>query len=329
MKAKHLISLAELSPEEIREILDVAAGLKAEVKAGHRRPLLSGRSLAMLFQKPSLRTRVSFDEGMHQLGGRAIYLSPDEVQLGKREAVPDVARVLSRFVDAIVARTFAHRDVEVLAQYATVPVINGLSDFSHPCQALADYLTISERLGRLEGVQLAYVGDGNNVAHSLLLGGAKLGVHVTIASPPGYACDERVVTWAREAAAVSGSRVTLLQEPDEAVRDADVVYTDVWTSMGQEDEQRVREAAFQGYQVNRQLLSLAKPTAIVMHDLPAHRGEEITDEVIDGPQSVVFDQAENRMHAQKAVLVLLMGPNPFREGTHEAGGHPRGTREGK
>ena len=314
MKAKHLISLWELAPEEVREIIDVAAGLKAEVKSGHQRPLLAGKVLALLFQKPSLRTRVSFDVGMGQLGGRTIYLSPDEVQLGKRESVPDVARVLSRYVDVVVARVFAHADVECLASHSSVPVINGLSDFSHPCQALADYLTIFEKKGRLAGVRLAYVGDGNNVAHSLLVGGAKLGVHVAIASPRGYWCHDEVVANARMAARASGSQILLTEKPDEAVGGADVVYTDVWTSMGQEAEAPRRRAVFQSYQVNRQLLSLARPDAIVMHDLPAHRGEEITDDVMEGPQSVIFDQAENRLHAQKAVLTLLLGPNPFEEG---------------
>jgi len=314
MQAKHLISLADLAPAEIQEIIDVAVGLKAEVKAGHQRPLLAGKVLALLFQKPSLRTRASFDVGTGQLGGRAIYLSPEEVQLGRRESVPDVARVLSRYVDAIVARTFAHRDVELLASCSSVPVINGLSDFSHPCQALADYLTIQEKLGRLAGVRLAYVGDGNNVAHSLLLGGAKLGVHLALASPAGYRCAQSVVERAREAARATGSQILLTEDPAEAVRGADVVYTDVWTSMGQESEAEERRVAFRGFQVDRQLLALASPGAIVMHDLPAHRGEEITDEVLDGPQSVVFDQAENRLHAQKAVLALLLGSDPFREG---------------
>jgi ornithine carbamoyltransferase len=313
MKAKHLISLADLAPVEIQEILDVAAGLKAEVKAGHQRPLLAGKVLALLFQKPSLRTRVSFDVGMGQLGGRAIYLSPDEVGLGARESVPDVARVLSRFVDIVVARTFAHHDVVDLATYGSVPVVNGLSDFSHPCQALADFLTIREKLGRLAGVNLAYVGDGNNVANSLLFGGSKLGVNLAIASPAGYEPMPEVVGQAREAARASGSQVVITHEPAEAVRGADVVYTDVWTSMGQEAEAEQRRRAFHGYQVDGRLLSMASPDAIVLHDLPAHRGEEITDEVMDGPQSAVFDQAENRLHAQKAVVALLLGARPFRE----------------
>lgn len=320
MDAKHLISLADLAAEDIREILRVAGGLKAEVKAGHQRPLLAGKVLALLFQKPSLRTRVSFDVGMGQLGGRAIYLSPDEVGLGQRESVPDVARVLSRYVDAIAARTFAHHDVETLAACSSVPVINALSDYSHPCQALADFLTIQEKLGRLAGVKLAYVGDCNNIANSLLFGGSKLGVHVAIAAPPGYQCDPAVLDRARESARASGSQITLTTSPAEAARGADVVYTDVWTSMGQEAETERRRIAFQGYQVNRELLALASPDAIVMHDLPAHRGEEITDEVLDGPRSVVFDQAENRLHAQKAVLALLLGAHPFHEG-HRHEGH--------
>ena len=313
MDGKNLISLADLSPEHTRELLDVAALLKAEVKAGHYRPLLAGKTLALLFQKPSLRTRVSFDVGMAQLGGRTVYLSPEEVQLGKRESVADVARVLSRYVDVIVARTFAHGDVELLARHASVPVVNGLSDFSHPCQALADYLTIYERLGRLAGVRLAYVGDGNNTANSLVFGGAKLGVSLVVASPSGYGIGREVLAKAREATARFGGQITLTESPAEAVRGADVVYTDVWTSMGQEDEVERRHADFAGFQVNARLLALAAPGALVMHDLPAHRGEEITDDVIDGPQSVVYDQAENRMHAQKAVLALLLGATPFRE----------------
>jgi ornithine carbamoyltransferase len=243
---------------------------------------------------------------MQQLGGTAMYLSPQEIGLGQRESVADVARVLSRYVDIIMARVFAHSHVEQLAEYASVPVINGLSDKFHPCQALADYLTIWDKLARFQGVNLTFVGDGNNVAHSLLVGGAKLGVNVTIACPVGYEPDEDVLTIAREAAAESGSRIRILHDPVEAVADADVVYTDVWASMGQEAEAEQRKVVFASYQVNAALVAKARPGAIVMHDLPAHRGEEITDEVMDGPQSVVFDQAENRMHAQKAVLALLL-----------------------
>ncbi len=314
MSARHLLDLTELTPSELRQLLRIAAGLKAEVKAGHLRPVLAGKTVALLFQKPSLRTRVSMDVGMAQLGGRAIYLSPDEVGLGTRESSADVARVLSRFVDGIVARTDGHRAVEELAAYATIPVLNGLSDYAHPCQALADYLTIQEKLGQVAGVRVAYVGDGNNVANSLMIGGAMLGASIVLASPKGYAPADEVVEQARGLAAETGGRIELTTSPAEAVRGADVVYTDVWTSMGQEAEAEIRWQAFQGYQVNSELVALARPGALVMHDLPAHRGEEITSEVLDGPQSVAFDQAENRLHGQKAALVLLLGQDPVREG---------------
>jgi ornithine carbamoyltransferase len=314
MSTRHLVDLTELSPSELRQLLRIAAGLKSEVKAGHFRPVLGGKAIALLFQKPSLRTRVSFDVGMAQLGGRAIYLSPDEVGLGTRECIPDVARVLSRFVDGIVARTNEHRTVEQLAAYSTIPVINGLSDYSHPCQALADYLTIEEKLGQVAGVRIAYIGDGNNVAHSLMLGGAMLGATVVVASPEGFHPANEVVERAKAIATETGGCIDVTTSPAEAARGADVVYTDVWTSMGQEAEAGTRLQAFQGYQVNADLVRLARPGALVMHDLPAHRGEEITSEVLDGPQSVAFDQAENRLHGQKAALVLLLGKDPFREG---------------
>jgi len=261
----------------------------------------------MIFQKPSLRTRISFEMGMLQLGGQALYLSPNEIQLGVRESVPDVARVLSRYVDGIMARVFAHRHIEELAAHATVPVINGLSDYSHPCQALADLFTIHERRGELAGLKLAYVGDGNNVAHSLLFAATKVGMDIALATPRGYEPDAGVVEKARRFAAGSGSRVTLTDDPTAAVQGADIIYTDVWTSMGQEAERERRLAVFPPYQVNAALIAQAKPDVLVMHCLPAHRGEEITDEVIDGPHSIVFDQAENRLHAQKAILALLMG----------------------
>lgn len=303
---RHFLSLADYTPEEIRTLLKRAAELKAEWKAGGNAPILAGKTLGMIFQKPSLRTRVSFEMAMVHLGGHAIYLSPQEIQLGKRESVADVARVLSRYVDAIMARVFAHRDIEELAAYSRVPVINGLSDYNHPCQALGDMLTIQEHLGRLEGVRLVFVGDGNNVANSLLLGGSKVGMHVTVVSPKGYEPHPAVVRLARDYGAVSGAEIRVLNDPVEAVADADVIYTDVWTSMGQEAEAEERRRRFVGYQVNRELLAHAKPEAIVMHCLPAHRGEEITDEVADGPQSVLFDEAENRLHAQKAVLAFLL-----------------------
>lgn len=306
MKVKHLITIADLSSDEIWEIIETATQLKWELQSGQQSRPLAGKTLGMIFEKPSLRTRVSFEIAMLQLGGHALYLSPNEIQLGKRESIPDVARVLSRYVDCIMVRTFAHRNVETLAQYSRVPVINGLSDLSHPCQALGDMLTIYEKKGKLKGLRLAFVGDGNNVAHSLLLASGKLGIHISVASPPGYECNAEIVRKADVAAKASGGSVRLVGSPSEAVAGADVLYTDVWTSMGQEDERERRLAVFAQYQVNANLVAQCSPDVIVMHCLPAHRGEEITDDVIDGPHSVVFDQAENRMHVQKAILLHLM-----------------------
>ena len=303
---KDFLSLADCTIDEVRSLLDLAVTLKAELRAGGNKPRLSGKALAMVFQKPSLRTRVSFEMGMIQLGGRALYIAPDEIKLGQRESVPDVARVLSRYVDGIMARVFAHSDVVTLAQWASVPVINGLSDYTHPCQGLTDLLTVQEKLGRLQGVTLTYVGDGNNVLHSLLLGGAKTGMHIVAATPTGYDPLPEVVRLAEADAARTGGSVRLLRDPREAVAGADVVYTDTWISMGQEAESAERRKVFPPYQLNSQLLAHAKPNAGVMHDLPAYRGYEITDEVADGPQSWLFDQAENRLHAQKAILVQLL-----------------------
>ena len=303
MHGRHLISVADLSPRDVERVVDVAL----QTKNGQTVSILGGKTLALLFEKPSLRTRVSFDVAMQQLGGHALYLSPAEVGLGEREPVADVARVLSRYVDAIAARTFKHETVEELARWADVPVINALSDGEHPCQALADLLTIYEKKDRWRGLVLAFVGDGNNVASSLMLGSAMVGMEFRIASPQGYCVSRALVDKAESLAAASGAAVVCVESPQEAVRGADVVYTDVWASMGQEKEQVERRRAFSGYQVNAELLALASPDAIVMHDLPAHRGEEIADEVIEGPQSVVFDQAENRLHAQKAVLALILG----------------------
>lgn len=302
---RDLLTLPDYSAGQIWHWLELAAELKKEYRLGGNRPLLAGKSLAMVFQKPSLRTRVSFEMGMVHLGGHALYIGPDEIRLGQRESVPDVARVLSGYVHGIMARVFAHDHVVQLAKWASVPVINGLSDYSHPCQGLTDLFTIYEKLGRLHGVTLAYLGDGNNVLHSLLLGGALVGMQVVAATPEGYDPDERVVARARELAAQSGGTIRLVREPREAVRGADVIYTDTWTSMGQEAEASVRRQVFPPYQVNAALLALA-PEAGVMHCLPAHRGEEITDEVADGPRSWIFDQAENRLHAQKAILVDLL-----------------------
>ena len=303
MHGRHLISVADLSPRDVQRVVDVAL----QTKNGQTVSILGGKTLALLFEKPSLRTRVSFDVAMQQLGGHTLYLSPAEVGLGEREPVADVARVLSRYVDAIAARTFKHETVEELARWADVPVINALSDGEHPCQALADLLTIYEKKDRWRGLVLAFVGDGNNVARSLMLGSAMVGMEFRIASPQGYCVSRALVDKAESLAAASGAAVVCVESPQEAVRGADVVYTDVWASMGQEKEQVERRRAFSGYQVNAELLALASPDAIVMHDLPAHRGEEIADEVIEGPQSVVFDQAENRLHAQKAVLALILG----------------------
>jgi len=303
---KDFVSLRDLSPNELSDLLSLAQQLKAEQKAGKPRPLLADKNLGMIFQKPSLRTRVSFEVGMKQLGGDALYLSPNEIQLGVRESVADVARVLSRMVDGIMARVFAHQDIVDLARYATVPVINGLSDLSHPCQGLADLLTVQERFGRLKGLKLVYVGDGNNVTHSLMLGGALAGMNLVVATPRDYAPAPIVVQWTKEIAAETGATYTWTADCQEAVRGADVIYTDTWASMGQEAEAEKRKAIFPPYQVNAALVRRAAAHVIVMHCLPAHRGQEITDEVMDGPHSAVLDQAENRIHAQKAILVRLL-----------------------
>lgn len=304
---RHLTSLADLSPDETIGLLALARELKDRWNRERRNlDLLSGRSLAMLFTKPSLRTRVSFELAMRQLGGHAVYLSPAEVGLGQRESVADVARVLGRYADLIMARVFAHADVVGLAAHAGVPVINGLSDQEHPCQALADLLTVQEAVGSLAGRHLAYVGDGNNVAHALLLGGAQCGMRVSVIHPPGYAPAASVMQTARVFAAQTGGAVAATTELSAAVG-ADVLYTDVWASMGQEAEAAGRRAVFMPYQLNQALLERAAPDCLVLHCLPAHRGEEITDQVIDGPRSRVFDQAENRMHAQKALLAWLGG----------------------
>lgn len=304
---KHLLSIADLSVDEVWQVLNLAKKLKEEWQKGGNKPLLKGKTLGMIFQKPSLRTRVSFEIAMIHLGGQAIYLSPDEIKLGVRESVADAARVLSRYVDGIMARVFAHKHIEELAAYSRVPVINGLSDYSHPCQALSDLFTIWEKRGKLKGLKLAYVGDGNNVATSLLFGATKVGMDIALASPEGYELNKEVVRLGQEFAAQSGSKIELLRDPVAAARDADVIYTDVWVSMGQEDETARRLKAFPPYQVNAALVAHAKPDVMVMHCLPAHRGQEITDDIADGPNSIIFDQAENRLHAQKAILALLMG----------------------
>jgi ornithine carbamoyltransferase len=303
---EHLVSAEELPSAEIWELLKLATDLKKEWKRGRNEPVLAGKSLAMVFQKPSLRTRVSFEMGMLHLGGSALYLSPQEIQLGQRESVADVARVLSRYVDGIMARVFDHAHIEELAAHASVPVINGLSDYVHPCQGLSDVFTIYEKKGALKGVTLAYLGDGNNVAHSLMFAGAKMGMEIRVATPAGFEPEEEVVSRASELSRETGGKVVLDSDPRSAVSGADVIYTDVWASMGQEDEREARLPLFQPYQVNAELLASARRDAVVMHCLPAHRGEEITDEVVDSPQSIVLDQAENRMHFQKAILVRLI-----------------------
>jgi ornithine carbamoyltransferase len=297
---RHLISLHDLSPAEVDYLLKTAGLVKAH--PARYRSALEGKALALLFEKPSLRTRVTFELGMSQLGGQPLYLGPQEVGLGKREAVKDVARNLSRWVDGIMARLFSHQSITELAEHASVPVINGLTDFEHPCQALGDYLTLLEHKGKLTGLTLAWVGDGNNVAHSLIYGAARLGVRMRLATPPGYEPDRPVVAEAR----AEGAEIDLTSDPAEAVVGADAVYTDVWTSMGQESEAETRQRIFQPYQVNSQLMRLAGPEALFMHCLPARRGQEVSDEVIDSPRSVVFDQAENRLHIQKAILVALL-----------------------
>jgi ornithine carbamoyltransferase len=306
---RHFLSLADLSRAELWDLLKLTKTLKDTWYESGNSPLLKGKILGMVFQKPSLRTRASFDVAMLQLGGHAVYLSPHEIQLGQRESIPDVARVLSRYVDCIMARVFAHQDVIELARYSQVPVINGLSDYSHPCQALADFFTIYEVKGQFKGLNLAFVGDGNNVANSLLFGGALLGVNVTVVSPVGYEPQVGVVEKACALAAETGSRIAVVNDLANGVRGADVVYTDIWASMGQEAEKAERAKVFLSYQLNERLLSLVAADAIVMHCLPAHRGEEITDQVLEGSRSVVFDQAENRVHAQKALLVHLLAPD--------------------
>ncbi len=303
---KDFIAIADYSAEDLKRMLDLAVKLKKEYFEKGNEPILKGKVLALLFSKPSLRTRISFDMGMRHLGGDALFISPDEIGLGKREAISDVARVLSGYVSGIMARVFAHEHVLELAKWASIPVINGLSDYNHPCQALSDVMTIYEKFGHMDGLKVAFIGDGNNVATSLLHACAKLGMNFTIASPEGYDLSDKVLADAREMAKVSGISIKTLRDPKEAVSGVDVIYTDTWTSMGQEAETEKRKAVFPPYQVNNALLKLASPNAIVMHCLPAHRGQEITDEVADGPQSALFPQAHNRLHAQKAILVELL-----------------------
>ncbi|MFH1726422.1 MAG: ornithine carbamoyltransferase [Elusimicrobiota bacterium] len=307
LQGRDMVTLKDFSGPEILHILRTAMDLKRRFKAGEDFRPMRGRMMAMIFQKPSLRTRVSFETGMFQLGGSAMYLGPADIGLGKRETTEDIAKVLSRQVDVVMARVFGHDIIEDLARHADVPVINGLSDFTHPCQALADLQTIMERGKRLEGCKLAFIGDGNNVANSLIFGGVPLGMRVTVASPEGYQLDAGVRRWAEQAGARSGGSLSASTDPREAASGADVVYTDVWASMGQESEAERRRQRFAGFQVDAELLRLAKPDAIVLHCLPAHYGDEITHEVAHGPRSAIFDEAENRLHAQKALIALIAG----------------------
>jgi ornithine carbamoyltransferase len=308
MSGKDFLSIRDFSPSEIEYLLILGREIKAHPSAYSE--VLRGKTLAMIFEKPSLRTRVSFDVGVQQLGGFSLYLSPAEISLGKRESVYDAAKNLERMVQGIMVRTFAHEIVEQMGRHARIPVINGLTDFSHPCQAMADYLTMWEIKGKLEGLHVAFVGDGNNVAHSLMFAGAQLGVHLRVATPPGYEPKAEALRWARQRAQSTRGTCVVTSDPREAVSRADVVYTDVWASMGQEAEAEKRRALFHEYQVNSALFARAKRDAIFMHCLPAHRGDEVSSEVIDSPRSVVFQQAENRLHVQKAIMVELMKDVP-------------------
>jgi ornithine carbamoyltransferase len=306
MKGKSLTSLYDLTREEIEEILKTSESLKFQHARGQKHPLLKGRTLAMIFEKPSTRTRVSFEVGMWQLGGYALYLSAGDLQLGRGETIADTAKTLSRYVNGIMARVFAHQTILDLVKYSKVPVINGLSDLTHPCQGLADLFTIYEKKGRLRGLKLAYVGDGNNVAHSLLFGCSKVGLNIALACPKGYEPNPEVVSKAKEEGKRNGCKVEVASDPKKAVREADIIYTDVWASMGKEKEYKKRGKIFRPYQVNAKLIKEAKKDFIFMHCLPAHRGEEVTDEVADSKNSVIFDQAENRLHTQKALMALIM-----------------------
>ncbi len=303
---KDLLAISDLTAKDIATILRRAAALKKTQRRGKVGTTLKGKSLGMIFEKSSTRTRVSFEVGMFQLGGQALFLSSNDLQIGRGEPIADTARTLSRYLDGIMIRTFAQSTVEELARHASIPVINGLSDLHHPCQALADLLTIQEKKGPLKGLKLAYVGDGNNVANSLIEACVVTGMHISVGCPHGYEPDAGVMREAQRIAVRTGSELRVVNDPFKAVRDADAVYTDVWASMGQESEHAVRVKAFRGFQVNAKLMKAAHPKAIVMHCLPAHRGEEIAGDVIDGPQSVVFDEAENRLHTQKAVLEMLL-----------------------
>ena len=303
---KHFISIHDITQEEFHGLMDLAVKLKKETKAGIPHPILKGKTLGMIFTKSSTRTRISFEVGMYQLGGHPLFLNANDMQLGRGESIYDTANVMSRFVDGLMIRTFAHQDVLDLAKYGTVPVINALTDYLHPCQAMADLMTVYEHKGKLEGLKLAYVGDGNNVAHSLLYACAKAGMDMSVATPKGYACADEVVENAKADGKATGSKIVITNDPEEAVSGADVVCTDTWVSMGQEAEKAERVKIFKDYQVNAELFGKAKEDSVFIHCLPAYRGYEVTEDVIDGPRSIIFDEAENRLHAQKAILATLM-----------------------
>ncbi len=307
LTGKSLVSIHDLSIEEIIQIFDLTAALKKETEPVK---LLEGKILGMIFEKPSTRTRVSFEAGIYQLGGTGIFLNAGDLQLGRGETIADTARVLSGYVDIVMARTFEHSKVTDLAKYGTIPVINGLTDLLHPCQGLADMMTVLEHKGRLKDIRMTYIGDGNNVTHSLMFGAAKVGMHLNVTTPPGCEPDEEIVKMARQDAEATGSQINITADPVESVKDVDVIYTDVWTSMGQEQDRDKKIKLLQPFQVNTALVKHAKDDCIVMHCLPAHRGEEITDNVVDGPHSVVFDEAENRLHVQKAIMALLLARQP-------------------
>lgn len=306
LKGRDFLALVDYTPEEIHYLINLGIDLKKKQKAGETYHPLKGKTLGMIFEKSSTRTRVSFEVGMFQLGGHALFLSKNDLQLGRGETIWDTGQVMSRYLDGIMIRTFAHRNVVELARGATIPVINGLTDLSHPCQAMADYMTVKEMKGKLEGLKVAFVGDGNNMVHSLMMGAAKLGMHFAVATPEGYEPDQEIIGLSKENAKQTGGSVLVTQDPKEAVADADIVYTDVWASMGQEEEQAKREEAFKNYQINDELVKYAKSDYLFMHCLPAHRGEEVSESVIDGDRSVIFDQAENRLHAQKAIMAAIM-----------------------
>lgn len=304
---KHLLKISDLTVDEFESLMSLTKKLKKETKSGKANSLLKGKTLGMIFAKSSTRTRVSFEVGMHQLGGNPLFLSSSDIQLGRGETIYDTANVLSRYLDAIMIRTFLQSDVEDLAKYGTIPIINGLTDDHHPCQALADLFTLYEHKGRLKGLKLAYIGDGNNVAHSLAEACAKAGVDFSVATPKGYECRQDIIDGAKEQARAVGGKITVTNDPVEAISGADAVYTDTWVSMGQEEEKEDRIKVFMPYQVNKKLYSHAGDGALFLHCLPAYRGFEVTEDIIDAPFSVIFDEAENRMHAQKAVLAALMG----------------------